>query len=154
MATQRNRGSKGYQNNQVKKVLKDLDVEDIDLSKVKKTGISIAIASVLCIGVLGYFFKWAGILVAVILTSIVLYFFYKNILEQQKKMVLAYKTLGITKEEYIKSLEELKTNQQMINILINAWDKVPQPEKIIQQKGRAQGVNQSKQNKKKRKYKK
>ena len=146
------RVSQGYQKNQAKKVMADLDVPDIDIKKTKQTGITIIICAVILMVSLTLAFKVWGALIALIITAATAGYFIHDIGTKQKKIINAYKTLGMTKEEYITSFEKAEISETQKKMMIDLWDKVPEPEKVIQQKGRPQQVNQSKQNKKKKKY--
>ena len=148
------RVSQGYQKNQAKKVMADLDVPDIDPKKTKQTGIIIIVCAVISMIALTIAFKVWGALIALAITIVVGGYFAYDLSNKQKKVINAYKTLGMTKEEYISSFQKADIGEAQKKAMIALWDKVPEPEKIIQQKGRPQQVNQSKQNKKKRKYKK
>ena len=137
---------------EVKKMISD--VQDIDFEKTKKVGIGVIIGGIVLMIVLTYFFKWLGLVCGIIVLAVALGLIYHNVAEQQKKMIHTFKSLGYTKEEYVKSFEAMKGNNFLKKMLIDMWDSVPEPEKVYAQKGKAQGVGQSKQNKKKRKYKK
>lgn len=150
--TQTMRASKGAQRNQAKKIMTELGVEDLDMKKVKYAGIGIAAGSIILVVVLTVFFKYIGLLCAIAVSAVAFAVYMKMISDKQKKMVTAYKTLGMTKEEYAKSFEALNVNASVKKSLIDLWDKVPEPEKVYTQKGKPQQVNQSKQNKKKKKY--
>ena len=127
-----------------------MDVPDIDVKKTKQIGIAIVVVGVALMVGLTVAFKVPGALAALAVTLIAGGIFINDLSEKQKKVITAFKTMGFSKEEYISSLESVNPTQK--KAMIALWDKVPEPEKVITIKGKAQKVGQSKQNKKKKKY--
>lgn len=121
------RQSQGYQRNMAKNEMKKRNIEmpkAPDMKKVGRINIAVLVVGVILSG-LGFFFGgWAIGLIPVALVLIYFVSFYLYIRKLEEKYVLAYKSMGVTKDIYLKELKRRGTDRKEIDRISKRWDKV------------------------------
>ena len=126
-----NRMSKGYQKNAVRSQMKESGIKIPDKATQQKRAKLVkygGIAWLVALIVVAFRFRLTGVII-VLAVGIVLaggMLFYLD--REEKKIIKACKTAGMTKEQYMNEGKRRKLNPGRLNTLSKLWDKVPDPE--------------------------
>jgi hypothetical protein len=121
------RQSKGYQQNMYKNQLKEKNVQmpkTMDMDKILKYNRILAVVLLILSMVLLFTagWKWALLVIGLGLVYAGGFFWYMN--NYMKKVIKAYKLMGVPKDLYVKQLRKSGTDVKNVERMSRIWDKV------------------------------